>query len=149
MMTGRCMYRVEDEYSQARTTTGKGVVAADVKSWVDFRARQNYKRTQLTRHFRNHINWSNRTKTPFISTYDDYQTAYEEALRRKRRGRKNVTIIIIDIGRAGHRVEYRNVRRLAETLECWIPNRAWNNSEFEYIFLHRIPARAVIDVIKL
>lgn len=148
-MTGRYKYRVEDECSQARATAGKGVRAGDVKSRVDFGARQIHKRAQLTRHLRSHIDWSNRTKTPFISTYDDYQVAYEEALRRKRRGRKNVTIIIIDISRADHRVEYRNVRRLAETLGCWIPSKAWNNSEFEYIFLHRIPARAVVDVIKL
>ncbi|KAH8654280.1 hypothetical protein BGZ61DRAFT_315091, partial [Ilyonectria robusta] len=83
-------YRVEDECSQARTSADKGVVAGDVKSQVDFGARQTNKRAQLTRHFRNHIHWSNRTKTPFISTYDDYQAAYEEAWRRKRRGRKNV-----------------------------------------------------------
>jgi hypothetical protein len=142
-------YRVEGHLSLVRTSTRRGAVAADVESWVDFGASTDYELAQLTGQLDNHLEWRNRTKTPFISTYDNYPAAYEEALRRKRSGWKNVTIIVIDIREAGCRVEYRNVRKLAKKLGYRIPDRAWRNSEFEYIFLHRIPASAIMRVIKL
>lgn len=145
----KCKYfcRVEDEGSQARFRTGRGVLASDMRSRVDFQLSRNM--CPLRRHFCNHMNWSNRRKTPFISAYCCFKAAYEEALRRVRRGKKNVIIIFIDPSRADYRVEYRNARWLAEDLECWIPTKAWNNSEFEYLFLRCIPARAIVNIIRL
>jgi hypothetical protein len=142
-------WRVEDDSSHVQTTRGRGARAADVKSRVDFGARRGVKRDQLTELFDNHLNWSNRTDTPFISAYTYLRAAYEEAMRRKRAGKENVRIIGFDMDRAGRRVEYRNVRKLAWSLGYWIPKKAWRNSEFEYIFLHGIPASAVTGVMKL
>jgi hypothetical protein len=92
----------------------------------------------------NHLDWSNRRPTPFISMYNDETVAVEEAERRKRRGMKNVTITVVDVEKVRGRVQYRNVRRLlARQRGRWIPEKAWHNSEYEYIFLHHIPDRAV------
>jgi hypothetical protein len=123
------------------------IFAADRRSWVDFGARCGRAGARLERYLRNHLRWSNTTKTPFISTYADKGTAFREALRRVREGMENVTISIIDPRRARPRVEFRNVRGLAENLRYEIPDKAWHNSKFEYIFLHRIPACAIVEVI--
>lgn len=148
-MTHKYLYRVEDGCSQARFRADKGVLAGDVRSRVGFRLSRNNMRVSLGRHFCNHINWSNRQKTPLISVYDDYEAAYEEALRRKKQGKKSVVLVFIDLSRADRRLEYRNVRGLAKSLGCWIPHKAWNNSEFEYVFLHRIPACAIVKIVRL
>ncbi len=53
-------------------------------------------------------------------------------------------------GRKGdERREYRNIRLLAERLGFDTPERAWNNSEYEYIFLHHVPDSAVVSWIDL
>lgn len=40
-------------------------------------------------------------------------------------------------------------RLLAERPDFDIPERAWNNSEYEYIFLHHVPDSAVVSWIDL
>ena len=42
-------------------------------------------------------------------------------------------------------MEWRNVRILAKRLDLDIPEYAWNNSKYEYIFLHHVPDSAVVD----
>jgi hypothetical protein len=37
----------------------------------------------------------------------------------------------------------------AERLDFDIPELAWNNSEYEYIFVHHVPDSAVVDWIDL
>ena len=90
-------YRVEDEYSQARTADGRGIWPGDRHARVDFKARHGRKLKALARHVMNHLDWSNRRPTPFISMYNDDTVAFEEAKRRKRRGMKKVTITVIDV----------------------------------------------------
>ena len=52
--------------------------------------------------------------------------------------------------RSDERREYRNIRFLAESLGFDVPERAWNNSEYEYsIFLHHVPDSAVVGWIDL
>lgn len=51
--------------------------------------------------------------------------------------------------RSDERWEYRNIRLLTERLDFDIPERAWNNSEYEYIFLHHVPDSAVMSWIDL
>ena len=43
-------------------------------------------------------------------------------------------------------IEYRNVRLLARKLCFYVPERAWNNSKCECIFLHQTPDSAVVAV---
>jgi hypothetical protein len=139
-------YLVEDECSQARTTDGRGISSGDRYARVDFKAWHGRKLEALGRHVTNHLDWSNRRPTPFISMYKNVRVAFEEAKRRKRRGMKNVTITVVDVEKVRGRAQYRNVRRLLERqLRSWIPKKAWHNSEHEYIFLHHIPDRAVTE----
>ena len=145
-MSSRKQWRTEHDGSQVQTTMRGGAVAADVKSRVGFGLRTRLERARGRRHMRNHLDWSNRTKTPFISTYGSKRAAYEEAGRRIRDGKKNVRVVEIDTYQADCRVEYRNVRKFAKALGYWIPEKAWRNSEFEYNFLRRIPASAIVGV---
>jgi hypothetical protein len=146
MVDSSLFYRVEDECSQARTTDGRVICSGDRYASVDFKARHGRKLEALGRHVTNHLDWSNRRPTPFISMYNDDTVAFEEAERRKRRGMKNVTITVVDVEKVRGRVQFRNVRwLLAHRLGRWIPEKAWHNSKYEYIFLHYIPDRAVTE----
>lgn len=148
MQDSYLFYRVEDKYSQARAADG-GIWAGERHAKVDFKATHERKPKALDRHVMNHLDWSNRRPTPFISMYKDYTVAFEEANRRKRRGMKKVTITEVDVRKVYGKVEYRNVRRLAHRLQCRIPEKAWHNSEYEFIFLHHIPDRAVTNRIEM
>lgn len=149
MVNSYLFYRVEDEYSQARTADRRGIWAGERRARVDFKARHGCKPKALDQHVMNHLDWSNRRPTPFISMYKDYTVAFEEANRRKRRGMKKVAITVVDVRKVYGKVKFRNVRRLAHRLQRWIPKKAWHNSKYEYIFLHHIPDRAVTKRIKM
>ena len=70
--------------------------------------------------------------------------AHREAERRVQDGKKDVRVYEINMRKSHERREYRNIRRLAERLDLDIPERAWNNSKYEYIFLHHVPESAVM-----
>ena len=82
----------------------------------------------------------------FLSVYSDRETAWAEAKRRERRGRVEVRILEIDVSQCPKgTMQYRNVRKLAKKLGVWIPDEAWHNSLYEYVFLHRIPSDAIVQ----
>jgi hypothetical protein len=135
-------YRVEDRHSRACYIDGQGIKAEDTDTWVDFRK----KGTALLDQIAQHLDWSNRHPTPFISTYCEEEVAWREAERRVATGKKDVKIYKIDMNATarGERTEYRNIRLLAEKLGFYIPSDAWNNSMHEYIFFRCIPDSAVM-----
>ena len=100
-------------------------------------------------HVERHLDWGNRVPTPFISMYCDKGVAHREAKRRVREGKKDVRVYTINMRRSDEYREYRNIRLLAERLDFGIPERAWNDSEYEYIFLHHVPNSAVVGWIDL
>ncbi|KAI0967658.1 hypothetical protein F4678DRAFT_445118 [Xylaria arbuscula] len=141
MASPRCFWRVEDENSQARTRNSE-IRAAGVGG--DFR----HMSPQLRECLERHLDWADRTPSPFISAYCDEDAANREVNRRLDRGKRHVTITKIDVTDLDYgTVEFRNLRRLAANLGLWIQELAWNNSEHEYIFLHHIPSKAIEDVI--
>ncbi|KAH6646509.1 hypothetical protein BKA67DRAFT_584593 [Truncatella angustata] len=144
MASNYIFYRVEDDDSQARTVRGKGVLARDKRTSIDFNARRPQECWELRRYIMNHLDWAHRQHLPFISVYDDENTAVREAERRVEQRKRNVTITVIDVKKAWRKVEYRSVRKLACWLEFWIPKQAWHNSKHEYLFFCHIPARAVV-----
>ncbi|KAJ6192303.1 hypothetical protein J3E72DRAFT_145997, partial [Bipolaris maydis] len=93
--------------------------------------------------FGGHLRWWVRRASPFISTYSSKRVVRKQAEQRVREGKKNVTIYEIDVNASNMRVEYRNVRRLADKLGMIIPRYAWHNSKHEWIVLGHIPDRAV------
>jgi hypothetical protein len=74
----------------------------------------------------------------------DKGMAFREARRRVREGKKDVRVYEINMRESEERREYRNIRLLAERLDFDIPERAWNNSKYQYIFLHHVPDSAVV-----
>ena len=138
-------FRVEDEDSRARYFDGEGLFAEDMNTWVDFKSWDRRLLGQVERH----LDWGNRVPTPFISMYCDEGVAQREAERRIGEGKKDVRVYEINMRRSDERREYRNIRLLAERLDFDIPERAWNNSKYEYIFLHHVPDSAVVGLMKL
>lgn len=138
-------FRVEDEDSRAQYSGEEGLFAEDTDTWVDFKSWDGRLLGQVKRH----LNWANRAPTPFISMYCDEGVAFREARRRVREGKRDVRVYKINMRRSHAPREYRNIRLLAERLEFDIPERAWNNSEYEYIFLHHVPDIAVMGWIDL
>ncbi|KAF2185814.1 hypothetical protein K469DRAFT_707480 [Zopfia rhizophila CBS 207.26] len=138
-------FRVEDEDSRARYSGEEGLFAEATDTWVDFKSWDWTLLGQVERH----LDWGNRVPTPFISMYCDEGVAHREAKRCVGEGKKDVRVYKINMRRSDERREYRNIRLLAERLNFDIPERAWNNSEYEYIFLHHVPDSAVVGWIDL
>ena len=133
-------FRVEDEDSRARYFDEEGILAEDKDTWVDFKNWDEGLLGEVERH----LDWGNRVPTPSISTYCHEGVALREAERRVRDGKKDVRIYEINMRESDERREYRNLRLLAEKLDFDIPERAWNNSKYEYIFLRHVPDSAIV-----
>lgn len=133
-------YRVEDEHSRACYIDGHGIIAEDTDTSVNLRKMGESLLNQIAQH----LDWSNKHPTPFISTYCEEDVAWREANRRVAAGKRDVRVYKIDTRASNERTEYRNIRRLAENLEYDIPYDAWNNSMYEYVFLYFIPVSAVV-----
>jgi hypothetical protein len=144
-MAPRIFYRVEDADSSARYVDGEGILAADTETVVNF----GNKGEALFEQVEQHLNWSNRDPTPFISTYCYESAAWGEARRRVRRGKKHVKIYKIDMDETCERAEYRDIRHLSWRLGLNIEQNAWNNSEHEWIFLYRVPDEAVVGLVEV
>ncbi|KAI1345432.1 hypothetical protein F5Y01DRAFT_300523 [Xylaria sp. FL0043] len=139
----RIFYRVYDEGSQARMTKSGIWAAGQVK--VDF-GKSSFR---LMRCLEEHLEWLSRKASPFVSVYSNERAAFREAGRRRENGKKHVTITCINTRRIGYgRVQYRNVRRLAEELDVKIAKKAEHNSKYEYVFLYHIPREVITCVRK-
>ncbi|KAH8682891.1 hypothetical protein BGZ60DRAFT_398917 [Tricladium varicosporioides] len=143
-MAPRYFFRVQDEDSRARCVHGRGIFAEDRYTGDGFHAPIRKQKRRI----KNHLNWSSVIASIHISTYCDKVVAFKEAKRRVKEGKEAVRVYKIDtwgrVKKSGKPVEYRNMRVLAEKLGVYIPERAWNNSKYEYIFLHHIPESAVV-----
>ncbi len=139
-MTPYIFYRVEDRDSRAQYLDQEGIFAEDTNTEVDLFGSSRRLCSQLE----NHLDWGSRIPTVFISAYCDEEVAWSEANRRVRDGKEGVVVHTIDIRKRDRPVEYRNIRLLAKRLGVWIPECAWNNSKYEYIFLHHVPESAVV-----
>ena len=80
--------------------------------------------------------------------YCDEVVAHREAQRRVGEG-KDVRVYKINMWESDERREYRNIRLLAAMLDFDIAEHAWNNPEYQYIFLHHVPDSAVVGWIDL
>jgi hypothetical protein len=137
-------FRVEDASSRASYVRRKGIFAEDEYAGVDFDRAGAHLFDQVEQHLR----WENRRPTPFISAYSDEKVARDEAKRRCRDGKQDVRIYIIDTDRRREPIEYRHIRGVARKVGLRIEEEAWNNSEYEYIFLHHIPQCMIVGTIE-
>jgi hypothetical protein len=127
-------FRVQDEYSQAQYCEHSGILSKN-QSNASFDPCLPETRQSL----RDHLDWANKKPSPFISVYSDQATALRDARRRLADGYEDVVIWEIDTRRGPETSQYRKIRLLASIYRIWIPRKAWNNSEHEWLFLHRVP----------
>jgi hypothetical protein len=136
-------YRVFNDSSQSQYDDEYGFVAANSSLCLRmFSPRSEQQEDKIIRALHEHLDWANRDTTPFISVYSSKSAAFACANGQLNNGRTGVTVAYIDRGKLSE--DYlRKVRKLADELKYEIPDAAWDNSEFEWIVLHRIPTHAV------
>ena len=149
-MAPRTYFRVHDKSSATRFDEENGFVAGDPQLPLRMfpRDRSEYQKLKLFNAIGRHLDWSNRTPSPFISVYADFDTAFNSASARANQGKRGVFVAVIDV-KSSENLWYRRVREVADDVGLWIEQQAWNNSEHEYIFLHRIPSDAVVEIVSV
>jgi hypothetical protein len=141
-----CKYwRVEDEGSHCRYDEWDGILAGDTDTFINLNPKGRKEEEALGGEVENHLIWGNKVPTVFISAYADEKRAYEEAERRRYRGRQQVIVYVI-VPLRDYSMKYRSVRGLADRLGVEIPEQAYRNSEYEYLFLHQIVPDAIVSI---
>lgn len=138
-------YRVHDD-SSATHFDGDGFFAGDDQTMLRMFPRNRWEAEKLFNALSGHLDWSNKTASPFISVYADFDTAVNSANARQNQGKRGVFIACIEF-RKRSGTWSRPVREVADELGLWIEPPAWKNSEHEYIIFNRIPGEAVVDII--
>jgi len=97
---------------------------------------------------RQHLDWSNRDPTPFISTWESSEKTWKAAEKREARGCQNVKIAVIDVDILTEmNVWFAKSIDLVERFNVYLPQKTSRYlSPVEYLCLHSIPRRAVIHV---
>lgn len=137
-------YRVQDNSSATYFDKKNGFIAGDPELPVRMSPRSDSEYQNLFEALDRHLDWYDRTPSPFISVYADLETAENCAIARAKKGKKGVIVAHINVKRTGG-LSYRCVPKLADAIGLEIPPRASRNAEEEFIFLHRIPAEAVTE----
>jgi hypothetical protein len=132
-------YRVQDKGSQARYHEHSGILSRN-QSNASFDPQLSSTRQAIL----HHLNWASEEPSVYISVYSDWTKALRDARRRLASGYQDVVIWKIDTRRGCEMTQYRNIRRLARRCEIRVPKKAWNNSEHEWLFLHRVPDSMIV-----
>ena len=139
-------YRVQDNSSATYFDKKNGFIAGDPELPVRMSPCSDSEYQNLFEALDRHLDWYNETPSPFISVYADYDTAINSAIARAKRGKKEVIVAHINVKHTGG-LSYRCVPKLADAIGLRIPPRASRNAEEEFVFLHRIPAKAVTEYV--
>jgi hypothetical protein len=132
-------FRVQDKDSQAQYHEHSGIISRN-QSNASFDPQLSRTRQMI----QDHLDWASREPSVYISVYSDWTTALRDARRRLASGYQDVVIWKIDARRGCEMTQYRNIRRLARRCEIRVPKKAWNNSEHEWLFLHRVPDSMIV-----
>jgi hypothetical protein len=132
-------FRVQDDGSQTHYYKHSGILSRN-QSHASFDPRV----PETLESIQDHLDWASREPSAYISVYSDKTTAFVEARRRLANGHKDVVIVEIDTREGHEMVQYRNVRRMAHRYGIWVPEKAWNNSKYEWLFLHRVPDSMIV-----
>ena len=135
-------YRVHDSSSATHFDEENGFVAGDPELPLRMFPHHDSEYQNLFDALGRHLDWSDRTPSPFISVYSDWDTAVNSATARVNRGKRRVFIAHIDVERIKG-LYYRHVPKLARDIGLRIPPQALRNSEHEFVFLRHIPGEAV------
>ena len=135
-------YRVHDNSSATHFNKENGFFAGDTQLQLRMFSRNPSEYRNLFSALDRHLDWSDRTPSPFISVYSDYDTAVNSAIARVHQGKRRVFIAHIDVeGFEG--LWYRHAPKLAREIGLRIQPPALRNSEHEFIFFHDIPVEAM------
>ena len=135
-------YRVHDNSSATHFDEENGFVAGDPELPLRMFPRYLSEYQNLFNALGRHLDWSDRTPSPFISVYADLKTAVNSAFARVEQGKRRVFIAHIDIEDIED-LWYRHAPKLASEIGLRIQPQASRNSEQEFVFLHHIPEKAV------
>ena len=139
-------YRVQDNSSATRFDEENGFFAGDTQLQLKMSPRNDSEYQNLFDALGRHLDWYDRTPSPFISVYADLETAEKSAEARVKRGKRGVFIAHINVeGIRG--LSYRWVPKLADAIGLEIQPRAWRNAEEEFVFLRHIPEEAVTEYV--
>lgn len=135
------VYHVEDDGSRASYEERQGIWAASIEP-IPVKSRN----MRLGIGLYHHLDWSNRTATPFISASSDRQWIFHQARRRQAEGKTNVWVyrICIPVDHRNPRIHFKSVKRWLEMAELPIPEYAdYPCTGSEYLFLHHIPEQFI------
>jgi hypothetical protein len=133
------LYRVYDNESISRFSHGRGFLAGSPNGAFD--PSKHWARYVVERH----MDWNNRSPTPFISTTDSTHRAIRYAEQRRVWLNEGIRIATIDTYKMED-FEIFHMLSLVEDLDANIPEGAANDNE--YLILHQIPPRAIVDISK-
>ena len=136
MGSPRYLYRVFDDQSVSKWDEDDGFIAG----WPDrpFDPSRHGARKVVEEH----MDWSNRTLTPFISATSSPQKAVQYARQREEMGRSGVFIAEIDATRG--RLSIYHMQSLVRSTRAYVPPEGWN--KYEYLILREIPTEAIISI---
>ncbi|KAJ6134422.1 hypothetical protein N7523_000744 [Penicillium sp. IBT 18751x] len=131
----------------------QAIMAASTQ-FVDVKPRSSCQRGLLRVLIDNHLNWRSRKLSPMISTSERKSWTMNEAKRRRRDGDTRVVVYEILITAEG----LKEYRKRKNPYFCWKSVAKWRDStglnipgddfagtEFETLFLHRIPEEFIVN----
>jgi hypothetical protein len=134
----RYLYRVFDDGSVSHPDPHRGFLAGSPNGAFD--PSKHWARYVVERH----MDWNNGTLTPFISTTDSAYKAMQYAEQRENWGHEGVYIATIDTDKMEEGYQIFHMLSLVEHLGAYILDLAVN--DHEYLILHQIPCRAIVDI---
>ena len=137
-------YRVHDNSSATHFDEENGFVAGDPQLLLRMFPRDRSEYQNLFNALGRHLDWSDRTPSPFISVYADLDTAVNSAIARVNQGKRKVFVAHINV-KDIEDLWYRHAPKIAREVRLRIQPQALRNSEQEFIFLHHIPGEAVTE----
>ncbi|GJN84474.1 hypothetical protein PLIIFM63780_008031 [Purpureocillium lilacinum] len=131
--------------SQAPTVAGKDIVARSGANVSLFAQHDERKLEELKKCFEQHMDWSCREPSPFISAYGDEEKARERAEQRADNEHADVTVTTIDASLLG-KGAVRHVLSVRDQFDIWLEHEVFYAAQHEFLILHRVPKEAILDV---
>ena len=139
----RYFWRVTDANTAAKYHRGNGFIAGEPHAVVTLNPSTPLEVEDTKMYILQHLNWRNRRPTPFISVYTDFETAENEALRRRKESKKDVVLWEICLDDEDD-LEWGTMYKLKGDLGFWIQEYAFHNAKYEALIVHHIPRNFVV-----
>ncbi|GJN73960.1 hypothetical protein Purlil1_7145 [Purpureocillium lilacinum] len=140
------LYRVNCSCcSQAPTVEGQDIVARSSANVNLFAQHDERKLEELKKCFEQHMDWSCREPSPFMSAYGDEEKARERAEQRVDDEHLDVTVTTIDASLLG-KGAVRHVLSVRAQFNIQLEEKVYYAAQHEFLILHRVPKEAILDV---